>query len=182
MKKYFIIGLLLSVMLVFGCKTTQSTSSKSVSKPVAPKKSTSIYVLVDRGIKKNMNAFIKSQYNSLGLWMEKDLVKTLEKTGYKPYLIQNRKAYKRGPGKYLLKVTTTNFGGGTPGVRRGWGYRRYGGGVETLDTRYELFGRSSKPFLAKTHGTSSSRGWRRCAKKLNEDTVQAVTERLNKIK
>jgi len=119
MKKYYLIGLLLSVMLVFGCKTTQSTSSKSASKPVTPKKSASIYVLVDRGIKKNMNAFIKSQYNSLGLWMETDLVKTLEKNGYKPYLIQNRKAYKRGPGKYLLKVTTTNFGGGTPGVRRG---------------------------------------------------------------
>ena len=179
MKKYYIISLLLSVMLVFGCKTTQSTSSKSVSKPATPKKSASIYVLVDRGIKKNMNAFIKSQYNSLGLWMEKDLVNALEKVGYKPYLIQNRKAYKRGPGKYLLKVTITNFGGGPPGVRRGWRYR---GGVETLDTRYELFGRSSKLFLAKTHGTSSSRGWRRCAKKLNEDTVQAVTERLNKIK
>lgn len=179
MKKYFIIGLLLSVMLVFACKTTQSTSSKSVSKPIAPKKSVSIYVLVDRGYKADMNAFIKSQYNSLGLWMEQDLVNTLEKAGYKPYLIQNRKAYKRGPGKYLLKVTITKFGGGTPGVRIGWRYR---GGVETLDTRYELFGRSSKSFLAKTHGTSSSRGWRRCAKKLNEDTVLAVTERLNKMK
>ena len=180
MKKYFLIGLLLSVMLVFGCKTTQSTSSKSVSKPVAPKNSVSVYVLVDRGIKANMNAFIKSQYNSVGLWMENNLVETLEKTGYKPYLIQNRKAYKHGPGKYLLKVIITNFGGGTPGVRIGWRYR--GGGVETLNTRYELFGKSSKPFLAKTHGTSSSRGWRRCAKKLNEDTVLAVTERLNKIK
>jgi hypothetical protein len=67
MKKYFIIGLLLSVMLVFGCKTTQSTSTKSVSKPVAPKKSVSIYVLVDRGFKANMNAFVKSQNNSVGL-------------------------------------------------------------------------------------------------------------------
>jgi hypothetical protein len=182
MKKYLLLGLLLSVMLIFGCKTTQSTSSKSTSKPVAPKKSVSIFVLVDRGIKANMNGFIKSQYNSVGLWMEKDLVRALEKTGYKPYLIQNRKAYKRGPGKYLLKVTITNFGGGAPGVRMGWRYRRYRSDAETLDTRYELFGRGSKPFLAKTHGTSSSRGWRRCAKKLNEDTVQAVTERLNKIK
>jgi hypothetical protein len=179
MKKYFIIGLLLSVMLVFGCKTTQSTSKKSVSKPVAPKNSVSIYVLVDRGIKADMNAFIKSQYNSLSLWMEQDLVNTLEKAGYKPYLIQNRKAYKHGPEKYLLKVTVTQFGGNTPGVRIGWGYR---GGVETLDTRYELFGTGSKPLLKKNHGTSSSRGWRSCAKKLNEDTVQAVTERLNKIK
>ena len=60
-------------MLVFGCKTTQSTVSKSASKPVTPKKSASIYVLVDRGIKKNMNAFIKSQYNSLGLWAVRKL-------------------------------------------------------------------------------------------------------------
>jgi len=182
MRKYLLVVLLLSVMLVFGCKTTRSTSSKSVSKPIAPKKSVSIYVLVDRGIKANMNGFVKSQYNSVGLWMENNLAKTLEKAGYKPYLIQSRKAYKRGPGKYLLKVTITNFGGGAPGVRVGWRYRRYGRGADTLDTRYELFGRSSKTFLAKKHGTSSSRGWRRCAKKLNEDTVQAVTERLNKIK
>ncbi len=179
MKKYFIIGLFLSAMLVFGCKTTQSTSSKSVSKPVAPKKSVSIYVLVDRGYKANMNAFMKSQNNSVGIWMENDLVKILKKAGYKPYLIQNRKAYKRGPGKYLLKVTITEFGGGPPGVRVGWRYR---GSVETLDTRYELFGRSSKPLLKKNHETSSSRGWRRCARKLNQDTVQAVTDRLNKIK
>jgi len=179
MKKYFLIGLLLSIMLVFGCKTTQSTSSKSVSKPVAPKKSVSIYVFVDRGIKANMNAFMKSQNNSIGLWMEKDLVKILEKAEYKPYLIQNIKAYKRGPGKLLLKVTITKFGGGTPGKRMAM---RWGAGVETLDTRYELFGRSLKPLLKKNHGTSSSRGWRRCARKLNQDTVQAVTARLNKIK
>jgi len=179
MKKYFIIGLLLSVMLVFGCKTTQSTSSKSVSKPVAPKKSVSIYVLVDRGYKADMNAYMKSQNNSVGIWMENDLVKILKKAGYKPYLIQNRKAYKPGPEKYLLKVTITKFGGGTPGARMAM---RWGAGVETLDTRYELFGRSSKPLLKENHETSSSRGWRRCARKLNQDTVQAVTDRLNKIK
>ena len=179
MKKYFILGILLSIMLVFGCKTTQSTSSKSVSKPVAPKKSVSIYVLVDRGIKANMNAFMKSQNNSVGLWMEKDLVNILEKAGYKPYLIQNRKAYKPGPGKYLLKVTITKFGGGTPGARMAM---RWGAGVESLDTRYELFGNSSKPLLKKNHATGSSRGWRRCARKLNQDTERAVTDRLNKIK
>jgi len=92
---------------------------------------------------------------------------------------QNRKDYKRGPGKYLLKVTITKFGGGTPGARIA---RRWGAGVETLDARYELFGKSSKHLLKKNHETSSSRGWRRCARKLNQDTVQAATDRLNKIK
>jgi len=178
MKKYFIMALLLSIMLVFGCKTTQSTSAKTESKPLAPKKSISIFVLVDRGIKANMNAFMKSQNNSVGLWMEKDLINILEKAGYKPYLIQNRKGYKPGPGKYLLKVTITKFGGATAGARMAM---RWGAGVETLDTRYELFGKGSKPILAKTHGTSSSRGWRRCARKLNQDTAQAITEKINKV-
>jgi hypothetical protein len=135
-----------------------------------------VLLLSDRGISEGLEERYVRANNQLGAWMEKNLIRMLNRAGYDARLIKSRKQYVPGGGRYLLSVTIVHYRPGNKAARMVVGF---GAGAASLDTRYELSGgKDKKPLLAEEHGVGSSRGWRKCVIKLNKLTLRAVTEKL----
>ena len=50
-----------------------------------------------------------------------------------------------------------------------------------MDMRYELSGSGDKSLLNYDDGVGSGRDWRNVARKLNENTLKRVTEKMNEM-
>ncbi|MGB5157013.1 DUF4410 domain-containing protein [Desulfobacterium sp. N47] len=131
-----------------------------------------ISVLMDIG-DDNLSQAQIDQRQQLNKWMGNDLVGMLNKAGYGANLIENRSQYKSGT--YLLKVTIVKYNAGSKAARIVVGF---GAGAVSLDTRYELFAPSGNLVLSDEHGVGSSIEWTSCARKLNKQTLKAVTAKL----
>jgi hypothetical protein len=190
-KKLVLISVLMCFALVAGCHHRSQTSESvrnvdeekgvevdNLTKPDnLPKadrsdKNLNISVLMDIG-DDNLSQDQIEQREQLNGWMGKDLVRLLNKAGYRANLIENRSLYKSSA--YLLKITIVRYNAGSKAARIIVGF---GAGAVSLDTRYELFAPSGKLILSDEHGVGSSIEWTSCARKLNKQTLKAVSNKL----
>ena len=101
----------------------------------------------------------------------------LNKAGYEATLIQKQNEYTPGVGKYLLKATIVKYDPGSTAARVIVGF---GAGAASMDMRYELSGKGES-LLKYDDGVGSGRDWRNVARKLNENTLKRVTEKMNEM-
>ena len=134
-----------------------------------------IAVLSDRGDPATMNEKQFAMRNQVGEWMEKDLLKLLSKAGYEARLIGKAEEFQPAAGQYLLKVAIVSYNPGSKAARMMVGY---GAGATSLDTRAELVDQKGATLLTEEFGVGSSRDWHYSTRKVNEQTVAAVTNRL----
>ena len=193
MKKFISIIALLCVVIAFGChsRTDAPKASKEVKRdaqkaekevkrdadkaetgPVYTGKKPIINVLMDIG-DDGLTQVQTDQREQLNDFMGKDLVRMLSKAGYEANLIGNRNHYTKGT--YLLKVTIIKSNPGSKAARIVVGF---GAGAVSLNTRYELFAPGGNLMVSDEHGVGSSMDWTSCARKLNKQTVQAVSGKL----
>ncbi|MFO7665822.1 MAG: DUF4410 domain-containing protein [Desulfobacterales bacterium] len=186
MKKFIWIIALFFVVTTFGChsrtdapkaakevkRDTHKAESDTLSETVSTGKKPKINVLMDIGRDGLAQAQI-DQREQLNDFMGKDLVRMLNKAGYEASLIENRNQYTKGTS--LLKVTIVRYNAGSKAARIVVGF---GAGATSLDTRYELFAPEGNLILSDEHGVGSSMDWTSCARKLNKQTVEAVTGKL----
>ncbi len=155
-------------------ETKETEGSKEAA--IAGKASV-LYVLVDRNTNKNMTDGEVKNRDQIGDWMDEDLVNLLEKKGYTTRLIRNRSEFKHAAGAYLLSVRITNYNPGSKAARMFVGY---GAGAASMNTHYELYGSGASPILSDDLGVGSGRDWRNVIRKLNEQTIKAVSEKLSR--
>jgi len=197
MKKLIWIIALLCVVIAFGChsRTDAPKASKEVKREaqkaerevkkdarkaeadtlpehVSTGKNPRINVLMDVG-NDGLTQVQTDQREQLNDFMGKDLVRMLSKAGYEANLIGNRNQYTKGT--YLLKVTIIKYNPGSKAARIVVGF---GAGAVSLNTRYELFAPGGSLMVSDEHGVGSSMDWTSCARKLNKQTVQAVSGKL----
>ncbi len=173
MKKYFLLIAALSLCLAVipGCSGTKSVK-------MADGKNIEIYILSDRG---NPDDMTEKQYLNrvqVGEWMEPDLVRILNRAGYKATLIEKPEEYTPGTGKYLLKVSIVSYNPGSAAARILVGY---GAGATSMDNHYELYGEGKEPLLSYDDGVGSSRGWRQVAQKLNQNALERISQKLAEV-
>ncbi len=145
---------------------------------LADGKKIAILVLANRGNPEDMTEKQFGWRNTVGAWMEKDLLRILNKAGYDARLIEKREDYGYEQGTYLLSIAITSYNPGSAAARILVGF---GAGAMSLDTHYELFGEGDNSLLADDFGTGSSRSWSHCARKINQHTAKAVTDKLTQI-
>jgi len=186
MKKSIWIVTLLCLIIAIGChsrtdapkaakevkKETQKTEANTLSESVSTGKKPKMNVLMDMGGDGLTQAQI-DQREQLNDFMGKDLVRMLNKAGYEASLIENRNQYTKGT--YLLKVTIIRYNAGSKAARIVVGF---GAGAVSLDTRFELFAPGGNLVVSDEHGVGSSMDWTSCARKLNKQTVEAVSGKL----
>ncbi|MBU0544546.1 MAG: DUF4410 domain-containing protein [Proteobacteria bacterium] len=197
MKKSIWVIALLCLVIAFGCHSRKSDpkASKEVKRetqkaekevrkdakkaeadtlpePSYTGKKPRINVLMDIG-GDDLTQPQREQREHLNDFMGKDLVRTLDKAGYEASLISDRSQYIKGT--YLLKVTIVKYNPGSKAARIVVGF---GAGAVSLDTRYELFAPGGNLLVSDDHGVGSSMDWTFCARKLNKQTVSAVSGKL----
>lgn len=174
MKKHVLLVavLIMIVAIGYGCSGTKTVRSSSGEK-------INIYILSNRGNPEEMTEKQFKWRTDLGQWMEQDLIRLLEgKGGYEASLIQNRNEFRPGPGKYLLTVTIISYNPGSRAARMLVGY---GAGATSVNNHYELFGEGNESLLSYDDGVGSSRNWTNVARKLNENALKRVTNKLIEI-
>ncbi len=167
MKKILIIILALTVVAVLSSASVLLAADSTIN------------ILFDNGVGAGMEARQAKSQTSLGNWMAPDLVRVFgryAKQGYTAELLEKRQEYKAKPGNYLLIVKITEYKPGSKAARMVVGY---GAGGVTLKIHYELFD-GSKSILANDDAVFSGREWINAARKLNEKTAKAVSEKLKK--
>jgi hypothetical protein len=197
MKKFIWIIALFCVVIAFGChsrtdapkatkevkreaqkaekevkKDAQKAETDTLPDPVSTGKKPKINVLMD--VSGDGLAQVQiDQREQLNDFMGKDLLRMLNRAGYEASLIANRNQYAKGT--YLLKVTIVRYNPGSKAARIVVGF---GAGAVSLDTRYELFAPGGNLLVSDEHGVGSSMDWTSCARKLNKQTVDAVSGKL----
>jgi len=188
MKRSMLIGLIICLAVVAGCHSRtdapkakkevkqeeKRTEAEKMPAAVSTGKNLKISVLMDEG-DDDLTQLQTDQREQVNDFMGKDLVRMLDKAGYEASLIANRNQYTKGT--YLLKVTIVRYNAGSKALRYGVGF---GAGAVSLDTRYELFAPEGNRILSDEHGVGSSLDWTSCARKLNKQTVDAVSGKLKR--
>jgi len=186
MKKSICIVTLLCLIIAIGChsrteapkaakevkRETQRVEADTLSESLSTGKKHTIKVLMDIGGDGLTQAQIDQRVR-LNDFMGKDLVRMLSKAGYEASLIENRNQYTKGAS--LLKVTIVKYNAGSKAARMVVGF---GAGAVSLDTRFELFAPGGNLVVSDEHGVGSSMDWTSCARKLNKQTVEAVSGKL----
>jgi hypothetical protein len=136
-----------------------------------------IMVYADRGVTAETPADKAAQLNEVGAWMENDLLSMLKGTGYDAALVTDKDTPTE-LGRYLLRLQIVDYNGGSKAARMfvGWG-----AGTAHLNTHYELVGPKAEVYLTASPTAATSRSdWQHVARKINQDTVDAVNARLHK--
>jgi hypothetical protein len=133
-----------------------------------------ISVVIDRGIDSSMNAGQVKNRDQVGEWMEMDLIKLLEKAGFDAQLIKDKSKYKAGAGNYLLVVKVTDYNPGSKAARM---MVSYGAGAASMKTHYDLSGNGSH-IGSDDLAVGSGRDWRNVIRKIDEQTVKGVKEKI----
>ncbi|MCK5682397.1 DUF4410 domain-containing protein [bacterium] len=110
----------------------------------------------------------------VGKWMDRDIIKQLNKVGFEAKLIKKRKDFK-GSG-HLLIVEVAKFKAGNRAARAFIGF---GAGASSLDLKYHLLDGRGKSLAAWEDGAGSSRGGTYCAQTLNRNVIKKLKEVMN---
>lgn len=166
-----VLSLMLSSLAFMGC------GGRGGSAATMPDGSRiAIMLYTDRGITPEMEPDRVTQLEQLSMWMENDLLSILDRTGYAASRVEDPNTA-TGPGRYLLRVAIKNYSAGSKAARMLVGF---GAGAAVLDTHFELFGADSQaPLIGGDPSVGSGRDWKNAARKVNEQTVDAVNGRLH---
>jgi len=174
MKKRTIMAtMFLVTALIIGFAYPANAAEKSA--PATTQKT--ICILFEDGVNSTLTDRQAVSQARLADWMDSDLVRVFaryEKAGFQAKLIEKRQEYTPEPNNYLLNVKITEYRPGSKAARIIVGY---GAGGVSLKIHYELFD-GAKSILAKDDSTFSGREWINAARKLNQNTAKAVTEKL----
>ncbi len=108
--------------------------------------------------------------------MERDLKKVLEKRGdYRARILRSADEFKADQDEYLLSVKIASYNSGSKAARIIVGF---GAGTATLNIHYELTNPRGATVLSKEDGAGTSLDWQRLARKMNENILEAVQQRL----
>jgi hypothetical protein len=108
--------------------------------------------------------------------MERDLKNVLEKRGdYRARILQSADEFKADQDEYLLNVKIVSYNSGSKAARIIVGF---GAGTATLNIHYELTNPRGAKVLSKDDGAGTSLDWQRLARKMNENILEAVQQRL----
>lgn len=108
--------------------------------------------------------------------MKRDLINVLERRGgYKARLLGAADEFKQDQGEYLLNVRIVRYRSGSKAARIVVGF---GAGAAALDIHYEFTDPHGRTLLSKDDGVGTSMDWQRLARKLNENILAAIQQRL----
>jgi hypothetical protein len=108
--------------------------------------------------------------------MERDLKNVLEKRGdYRARILRSADEFKADQDEYLLEVKIVSYNSGSKAARIIVGF---GAGTATVNIHYELTNPRGAKVLSKEDGAGTSLDWQRLARKMNENILEAVQQRL----
>lgn len=168
-------NLLTTLCLIIFAATLAGCSARSKIPLTAAGQKVRIQVLCDRGDAATMGSRQFQYRQEVGAFMEPDLVKRFNQAGYDASLIHSREEFKPTPDSYLLTVKIASYNPGSSAARIVVGF---GAGAASLNNEYQLFGTAPQPLLEWKDGCGTSEHWSRLPRKLNANTVQKVTEKL----
>lgn len=181
MKRILALSFIIIAFVLAGCqmpgkkaddsKPVAKKTEKKAKKKVAKGKGT-IYVVFNTNIKPDQRADKAKAQKQLGQWMQKDLIKVLKKrVGFDAKLIKSSKGFKKGKGRYLLNVKIVKYNPGSAAARYWVGF---GAGSASMDISYTLKSSGGKKVLSKKDGVGSGTGWKKVARKLNENMAREI--------
>lgn len=168
-----ILSLILLVGLTGGCVKNGTREAEVQAKPQA---GTKIAVLTLDG---NLPGQTPDQVRELDIvmdWMDRDIIKIMNKAGYDAVLIKERQAYKRDMGK-LLVIEVERFNAGNRAARAFVGY---GAGAASLALGYKLLDENGGLLSEWRDEVGSSRGGTYCAQTLDRRALDKVSGLLNR--
>jgi len=165
-------SLLLGFFIAFALLATGCNSTKSSFKPGGAGE---ISVLTLTGDTSKMTSDQVVELKRVYAWMDRDIIKQLNRAGYKAKLLKNREDFK-GPG-HLLVIDLDKF---RPGNRAARAFVGFGAGGSSLDLNYQLFDSQKKLIHKWKDGVGSSKGGTYCAQTLNRNTVNELNNTLSK--
>ncbi len=112
--------------------------------------------------------------NEIGRYMEPDLIRRLNRTGYNATLIQSASEYQPGPDSYLLSMEITSYNPGSSAARMLVGF---GAGACALDMNYEVQ-KDGRVIRRWQDGIGTSGDWRRLPIALNDKLVRKLNAEL----
>ena len=170
-------ALLFTLSIVFialftGCGGIKSPQSAKQSTSVAIT-GAKISVLSLPGDTSSMTQDQLNELQRVGTWMDRDIIKQLNRAGYSPKLLTARKDFS-GSG-YLLIIDVDNF---NPGNRAARAFVGFGAGASSLDLDYQLLDSHSNVVTQWKDGVGSSKGGTYCAQTLNRNTIKRLKGKL----
>lgn len=163
-------SLVLFVTLVIGCG-----GPKKINKSDKNSTAGNISVLSLRGDTQDMTQDQIVELQRVGIWMDKDIIKQLNRNGYKATFIKSRQDFK-GPG-HLLIIDVTKFNPGNKAARI---FISFGAGASSLDLHYQLLDSAGTVLSTWDDGVGSSKGGTYCAQTLNRNAITQLNSVLNK--
>lgn len=162
-------SVLAGVATLFGC------ASASKAPLTASGKKIQIAVLSDRGNESEMESRQWQYRIEVGSYLETDLIRRLNGTGYAAKLISSQNEFVPGEDAYLIKQTIKSYNPGSSAARMVVGF---GAGACSLDMHYELVGKESKTLMDWDDGIGSSSDWRRLCIALNDKLARKLNAEL----
>ncbi len=168
LRKSFLFGLLiLFIALSTGCNSAKSTFKAGAAGDIS--------VLSLRGDTSEMTADQIAELTRVGAWMDRDIIKQLNRAGYSAKLLLSRSDFS-GPG-HLLIIDVEKFNAGNRAARAFVGF---GAGASSLDLKYQLLDSQKKMVSEWKDGVGSSKGGTYCAQTLNRNTIKQLQSKLAK--
>lgn len=163
--------LLLTLVLVLG--VTGGCGKKRIA--VNPQVNQAIAVLTLDGDLPNQTGDQERELNRVIEWMDRDLIRNMQKSGLQPILIKDMEDYKAEMGT-LLVVDVEHFNAGNRAARAFIGF---GAGAASLDLYYKLLDKNGTLLAEWRDGVGSSMGGTYCAQTLNRRALAKVVGILN---
>ena len=170
-------SLLVSLLIIFisltaGCGGTKAPQ-KTADVTGAAVTNGNISVLSLRGDTSEMSQDQIVELERVGTWMDRDIIKQLNRAGYTAKLLKSRSDFS-GVG-YLLIIDVDKFRAGNRAARAFVGF---GAGSSSLDLNYQLLDSQKKVVSEWKDGVGSSKGGTYCAQTLNRNTIKRLKGKL----
>ncbi|MEE4241207.1 MAG: DUF4410 domain-containing protein [Desulfopila sp.] len=165
------LALFLVVLLFLGISS--GCGKKQIS--LNPEKGQDITVLTMDGNLTSLNDDQQRELDIVMRWMDRDIIQSLNRSGFNATLIKKRNDYNKGMGKLLI-IDVAAF---NPGSRAARAFVGYGAGAASLDLDYVLLNDNGGELLRWKDGVGSSKGGTYCAQTLNRNAVAKVVHYVN---
>ena len=162
--------LMLSLVLLIGLAGGCTRNATETATAVKPQAGTRLAVLTLDGNLPGQTADQARELDMVMQWMDRDIVKILEKAGYQPMLIKDKQRYRPEMGK-LLVIDVERFNAGNRAARAFVGF---GAGAASLDLSYRLLHENGSLISEWRDGVGSSKGGTYCAQTLNRRALEKV--------
>ena len=162
-----VLSLLLLLGVIGGCGKKKANLNPGVPKNIA--------VLTLDGDLINQSVDQQRELDRVLRWMDRDIIRSLKRSGFNADMIKDRGSYKPAMGKLLI-VKVEDFNAGNRAARAFVGF---GAGAASLDLDYTLHDEKGDTLLAWKDGVGSSKGGTYCAQTLNRNATEKIVHFLN---